>query len=352
MSTNFTQKKMSGNKKLMASLCSAALASIFVAAAPVPGISGTLTSAATSRSAEMPGSHSGSSANGNSSDSWPDLGSDFWPGFAAMPAPQFEAGGWLGVAIAEVTPDRAKELKLSAAQGVVVSQLSENSPAAKAGLKKDDVITQYNGQRVEGAVEFRRMVRETPVGHTAQLTIWRDAHSQTISVEIGSYPAGLKNENEFSGVRPRNFPGGDDRQRVQPPSEDYFDSHAAPRGPMLGVSAMDLSGQLGEYFGAPAGEGVLVTEVPKDSAGEKAGLRAGDVIAKVNGERVRNRAELRQQLQHAVGNQSGTKNVSLGVIRKGAETTVSIQPQMAQPPAGSRNGHSREPNGIGPRIPL
>jgi membrane-associated protease RseP (regulator of RpoE activity) len=348
MSKSFIQEKISGHKKLTASLCSAALASMFVAAAPVPAISGTLTSVATSRAAEMQGSHSGSSVAGDSSDLW----SDFWPGFTAMPAPQFEAGGWLGVAIAEVTPDKAKELKLSTTHGVVVSQIGENSPAAKAGLKKDDVITEYNGQRVAGAVEFRRMVRETPVGHTAQLTVWRDAHSQMLSVEIGSYPAGLKSGNEFSGAGPRNFQREDDRQSIQPPSEEYFDSQAAPRGPMLGVSAMDLSGQLGEYFGAPEGQGVLVTEVPKDSAGEKAGLRAGDVIAKVNGERTRNRAELREQLQHAVGDQSGTKNVSLGVIRKGAETSVNVQPQMAQPPAGSRNGHPREPNGIGPRIPL
>ncbi len=307
MSRNFIQKKISGHKKLTAGLCSTALASMFVAAAPVPGISATLASVATSHAVEIQGSHSGSSAVLNSPDLWSDLWSDFRPGFTAMPAPQFEAGGWLGVAIAEVTPEKAKELKLSTAHGVVVSQIGENSPAAKAGLKKDDVITEYNGQRVEGAVEFRRMVRETPVGHTAQLTVWRDAHSQTLSVEIGSYPAGLKSGNEPSSAGPRNFQREENRQRTQPPSDEYFDSRAAPPGPMLGVSAMDLSGQLGEYFGAPEGQGVLVTEVPKDSAGEKAGLRAGDVIAKVNGERIRNRAELREQLQHAVGDQSRNK---------------------------------------------
>ena len=123
---------------------------------------------------------------------------------------------------------------------------------------------------------------------------------------------------------------------------------------MLGVSAQDISGQLGEYFGAPGGEGVLVTEVRAGSAGDKAGLHAGDVIAKVNGERVRNREELRDRLRTAVGDKSSAKNVTLGVIRKGTETAIAIQPEMLESPP--RNGRPRnpaaDPNGLEHRIPL
>ena len=268
---------------------------------------------------------------------------------APLPAPQFEAGGWLGLGIEEVTPEKAMELKLAPAHGVVVSQVAEGSPAAKAGLKQNDVITDYNGQRVEGAVEFRRMVRETPVGHTAQISIWRDAHAQTLSVEVGSYPAEIG--RGFQGAMPRMFarPG----QRQPFPGEN-FNFRAPAQTPMLGVSAQDLSGQLGEYFGAPDGEGVLITEVHAGSAGEKAGLRAGDVIAKVNGERVRNREELRDRLRTAVGDKSSAKNVTLGVIRKGTETAIAIQPEMLESPP--RNGRPRnpaaDPNGLEHRIPL
>ena len=101
---------------------------------------------------------------------------------------------------------------------------------------------------------------------------------------------------------------------------------------------------------------VLVTEVHAGSAGEKAGLQAGDVIAKVNGERVRNREELRDRLRTAVGDKSAAKNVTLGVIRKGTETAIAIQPEMFERPMGPRNGRPRNPaadaNGLDHRIPL
>src|SRR3989442_15278466 len=96
--------------------------------------------------------------------------------------------GWLGVTIAEVTADKAKELKLPAARGVILSRVEADSPAAKAGLKANDVITEFNGQRVEGTLQFRRLIRETPGGRTVQLTFWRDGRAQSVSVELGALP--------------------------------------------------------------------------------------------------------------------------------------------------------------------
>src|SRR5882762_2415025 len=96
--------------------------------------------------------------------------------------------GWLGVTISEVSADKAKESKLSTAQGVLVEQVDSIGPAAKAGLKTGDIITEFNGQRVEGTMGFRRMVRETPEGRTVQLTIWRDGRSQALSAELASMP--------------------------------------------------------------------------------------------------------------------------------------------------------------------
>src|SRR5574337_1614614 len=72
--------------------------------------------------------------------------------------------GWLGVAIAEVTADKAKELKLPAVRGVLLTAVEAESPAAKAGLKTSDVVTEFNGQRVEGTAQFRRLGCETPRG--------------------------------------------------------------------------------------------------------------------------------------------------------------------------------------------
>src|SRR5256885_1016659 len=95
-----------------------------------------------------------------------------------------EGPSWLGVETREVTADSAKELKLSAERGVVVGRVTPDSPAAKAGLKEKDVITEVNGQRVEGAAQFRRMVHEIPAGRTVQLGIWRDGHGQPLSVTL------------------------------------------------------------------------------------------------------------------------------------------------------------------------
>src|ERR1700728_3681027 len=85
-----------------------------------------------------------------------------------------EGSGWLGVEIGEVNAEKAKDLKLAEGRGVEVVDVEPDSPAAKAGLKEHDVITRYDGQAVEGMVQFRRLVRETPAGRNISLTISRN----------------------------------------------------------------------------------------------------------------------------------------------------------------------------------
>jgi S1-C subfamily serine protease len=100
-----------------------------------------------------------------------------------------------------------------------------------------------------------------------------------------------------------------------------------PASPILGITAQDLSGQLGKYFGAPDGEGVLITNVESDSAAAKAGLQAGDVITKVDGDRVRTLAELRDHLR----DKREVKSVALSVLRKGSEISINVEPRKRQP---------------------
>ncbi len=238
---------------------------------------------------------------------------------------QVEVGsGWLGVTIDEVSEDKAKELKLPAVRGVLLTEVEDNSPAAKAGLKTGDVITEYDGERVEGTAAFRRMVRETPPGRTVQLTYWRDARSQSASVELAS----RQNEMQVN------------MQHMMPPNFVYRfqgmpDMHNMPdmpmmmgRTPRLGIEAMDLSQQLGEYFGAPDGQGVLVSAVLPDTPAAKAGLKAGDVITKLDGDAVHNVGELRGKLEA----KHEEKTVTLTLLRKGTEMTLTVEPQQPTPP--------------------
>ena len=96
-----------------------------------------------------------------------------------------EGASWLGVESQDVTSDTVKQLKLPAERGVLLGHIVPDSPAAKARLKDNDVITEINGQRVEGEAQFRRMIHEIPAGRTAQFTVWRDGRAQTIEVTLG-----------------------------------------------------------------------------------------------------------------------------------------------------------------------
>ena len=238
-----------------------------------------------------------------------------------------EGSGWLGVEIGEVTAEKAKDLRLSEVRGVEVIDVEPDSPAAKAGLKEHDVITRYDGQAVEGTVQFRRLVRETPAGRNISLTVSRDGGTQNISVELGD--RGTFFEKKMKG-KMRDF--GNAYAFAEPNFDFHFDTpmivgEMDGRAPLLGISAEDLSGQLGAYFGAPDGVGVLVREVRGGTAAEKAGLKAGDVITKVDAKPVGSLSELRQQLR----DKSDQKAVSLGILRKGSEMSLSVTIEKPKP---------------------
>jgi serine protease Do len=239
---------------------------------------------------------------------------------------QDSESGWLGVQIADVDADKVKELKLPAERGVLITEVEADSPAAKAGLKANDVVTEYNGQRIESATQFRRMVRESLAGRAVQLTVWRDGRAQTLSATLGDSRDRIASTFTLAGPR-GEFKFDSDMFRFDMPN--FF---VSSRAPLLGISAEDISGQLGAYFGAPGGEGVLVREVNAGSPAEKAGMKAGDVITKFNGERVKSLDELREKLRA----KREQKTVSVGVIRKGAEVSLNVEVEQPKPPERKR----------------
>jgi serine protease Do len=232
-----------------------------------------------------------------------------------------EGPSWLGVETHEVTAENVKELKLPAERGVVVAGVTKDSPAAKAGLKENDVITEVNGQRVEGAAQFRRMIHEIPAGRSAQLTVWRDGRSQTLSATLGKAE---ERHNMWMSATPGNFAFRmpDVEIPEMPPMDFGGEINLLPGGrPRLGIDAEDISGQLGSFFGAPDGEGILVRSVNSGSPAEKAGLKAGDVITSFNGDRVRSLGDLRQKL----ASQSDAKTAKIGVLRNRTEVDLTVE---------------------------
>jgi serine protease Do len=233
-----------------------------------------------------------------------------------------EGPSWLGVETQEVTAEKAKELKLPAERGVVIGRVTEDSPAAKAGLKEKDVITEVNGQRVEGAAQFRRMVHEIPAGRTAQLTVWRDGRAQTVAVTLGQAEEGHRAWMKAApGAFAFRLPEVEmpDMPAIAGLGDDFA---LLPGGrPRLGIDAEDIGEQLGSFFGAPDGEGILVRSVNSGSPAEKAGLKAGDVITSFNGERVRTLGDLRQKLSA----KADEKPAKLGVWRNRSEVSLTVE---------------------------
>lgn len=246
-----------------------------------------------------------------------------------------EGQSWLGVETHEVTADKMKDLKLSAERGVVVGRVTPDSPAAKAGLKENDVITEINGQRVEGATQFRRMIREIPAGRNVLLTVWRAGRLQSIAATLGRAEEGQRvwNSSAMPGRFAFRMPELPDIPEI--PQMEWGEGFMVPGGrPRLGIDAEDLSGQLAAYFGAPDGEGVLVREVNSGSAAEKAGVKAGDVITTFNGERIRSIGDLREKL----AGKKDDKPAKLGVLRNKSELSLDIE-LPAPATKSARMGH-------------
>lgn len=229
------------------------------------------------------------------------------------------SGSYLGVDIKDVTAEKVSALKLKEERGCEITTVDQDAPAGKAGLKEKDVILEFNGQRVEGEESLRRMLRETPAGRTVALGISRDGQPMTINVTLGDR-AKLAHGRVYtrrSGDAPRVITIPDVEFRmpdIEIPAIEVMARSTVGAGMMID----NLTPQLGEYFGVKDGHGVLVRSVEKGSAAEAAGLKAGDVIVKINNEEIADRTDLRRTLRGVKG------KTSITVIRDKREQTFTI----------------------------
>jgi serine protease Do len=234
---------------------------------------------------------------------------------------------YLGIGVLDVTPERAKALNLKEERGAEVAHVDEEGPAAKAGIKEGDVVLQYNGESVEGTEQFVRMVRETPVGRQVKLTVWRNGAPQTLTVTVGSRRGAVIQTS-----------GGP----VQLPEIPPLPSISVPRfqmswqDGMLGIEGESLGQQrqLADFFGVK--DGVLVKSVMRNSAAEKGGIKAGDVIVKVDGVSVGNTREITSQLHSS----RSRKSVAVVVVRDRKENSLTVNLD-----ALDRNGNPPAPPG-------
>jgi len=223
-------------------------------------------------------------------------------------------GASFGVSVRDLQGEEATKAPASNG-GVYVESVTEGSPAARAGLKAGDIVTEFDGERVRSALHFTRLVRETVAGRAVKATIVRDGSRQTLDItpEEGRLrlpPLPDINREVERGLRnlPRNF------------SFD-FDFDRFPNGVFLtrgrlGATVMSMTDQLADYFGVK--QGLLVTTVTPDSPAARAGLKAGDVITAINGRAL----DAMSDLNSALRDLPADGKVELRVMRDRKELTL------------------------------
>jgi serine protease Do len=243
-------------------------------------------------------------------------------------------GGQIGVTIRDVEESEAKAGKLAAQGGVVIEDVAEDSPASKAGIKKGDIVVEFDGERVRSVRQFTRLVQETPAGRKAQAAVVRDGQRINVTVEPRETD-GFNVFGDLEGARVlRDFGRDFSFDIPAPPPRPARPATPAPPAPPaapafpdidtfvwrtgngLGISVDYLSDQLAAYFGAK--DGVLVTSIAENSAASKAGIKAGDIITSFNGSDVAAPSDLRRRTQRL---QDGDE-FTVGVVRDKKSLTL------------------------------
>jgi S1-C subfamily serine protease len=239
-------------------------------------------------------------------------------------------GAYLGVSLGDVGSEDVARLRLAEERGALVKEVEADTPAAKAGLKEGDVILGYQGERVQSAAQLARLVRETPPGRKVTLDVSRQGSMEKMTATVGEdRGASWLPERTLKGVVPRVegelLPEPQESGEAPLLPED-MDELLKGTGRLreemdrlhlelggggrrrLGIRYQEIEGQLAGYFKVE--KGLLVTDVDAESPAGRAGLRAGDVILKVNGRPVTTSSDLRAES---------------GKIESGAEASLTLQ---------------------------
>jgi serine protease Do len=179
--------------------------------------------------------------------------------------------GYLGVNIQDVTADLAEALEVEETTGALVADVVADSPAEKSGLKRGDIILEFNGKLIEDSHDLPAIVAATPVGDEVKVTVFRDGSKEQLQVKV----ARLDSDDQALG------------------------SASEPGKGKWGMQLHELSPQLGEQYGINAEEGVAVVGVDPESAADQAGIRQGDIIVEVNRQPVKSIDEVKKQISQA-----------------------------------------------------
>ncbi len=252
--------------------------------------------------------------------------------------------GYLGVDIRDVSDDQVGALKLKESRGAEIVRVDHDGPAGMAGIREHDVVQQLNGQVVEGQEQLRRMLRETPAGRTVSLGISRDGQQQTVVVkmanreeverqaweqhrtvpdpdDLGGPPVAASGKVGGGGAAPRSglgfFHGGG--PAISSGGRGFLGTMIGQ--PYTGAMLEPVSAQLAEFFGVQGGAGLLVRSVEANSPAATAGMKAGDVVVKVNQITVGGMGDWAKTVHESKG-----RPMPVTVLRERKEQTMMLTP--------------------------
>ena len=240
----------------------------------------------------------------------------------------FGGGAFLGVGTEDISKENMGRYGMREVRGVGVTQVIKDSPAEKAGLKKDDVILRFDGESVTSARKLSRLVGESSADQTVRLTISRGGAEQEVTATLSKHNlanilgAGIR-DDVMRGIE-KDFP------QIESGDENFVFAFGGNR--RIGVSTQTLSKQLADYFGAKDG-GVLITSVTDNSPAAKAGLKAGDVITAVDGEKDTSSGDVSRTI-----NKKQDGEVSLTILRDRSIRTINLTPEKREQPTILRPG--------------
>ncbi len=238
-----------------------------------------------------------------------------------LPWPEAHSGAYLGVQIAPVTSAQLIALKLQGPGGAVITYVDQDGPACHAGLLENDVVVAYEGAKVDNPQQLQGLIHATPPQKTVTLTVMRGGQRKDVKVTLGSWNMMSHAHTLDAAVL-----------AVPPPPHVVSPDFDVPAFTLLasrhGLVVESLSPQLADFFGVPHGHGVLVRSVEAGSPAAAAGLKAGDVVLRVNNEAVHDMADWQRGMRTP-----GTK-LSVSVWRDKHEQTFTMM--VAGPGDSSR----------------
>jgi len=213
---------------------------------------------------------------------------------------------WLGVYSQSVDSEMSEAFDLPVKYGVIVNEVVEESPAEKAGLKEGDIIVRFDRSKIADQDDLVEMIQKGRPGDKVTLIIMRDGKELKLPIVLEKKPAAEKQVWVYKGPKSKSksftFVYGDERSHI-------------------GVSLMDLTQQLGDFFGIAKGKGSLITEVQEDSPAKEAGLKAGDVIVAINGDEVYDP----EDVVDAVEDKEPGEKVEVKIVRDKKEMTIPVE---------------------------